>query len=133
MQKLDILLVAANTPSGERELFDRVLTERCVGIETVKSYAKAIESLARHNHRIVVLAHLDGRGDLRTAEAIRIMKEIVPDVLIIAVSEELPIEEERELRESGVYYYLTRPLNEVELRDVLAGAIAKQTPRKTSS
>ena len=109
---MEILLVAADTRSTEAELFDRLLTEKCVGVETVHSYARAIESLARHRHRIVVLAHIDGHGELRTAEAIRIMKEIVPDVLIIAVSEELPIEDERELREAGLYYYLTRPLDE---------------------
>jgi CheY-like chemotaxis protein len=78
----------------------------------------------------VVLANIDGHGELRTAEAIRIMKEIVPDVLIIAVSEELPIEDERELREAGLYYYLTRPLDESELQDLLTGAIAKQVQKR---
>jgi len=130
---LDILIVAANVPRAERELLDRVLAENCVGIKSVSNYAQALEALARRKHRIVVLAYLDTQGEFRTAEAIRIMKEIVPEVLIIVVSDELAIEEERKLRESGLYFYLTRPLDEVELRDVLAGAITIQTHGRTPS
>lgn len=129
---MDILLVAADLSSAERELIDRVLTDQCVGMKSVSGYAPAIEALARRKHRIVVLAHLDSQGEFRTAEAIRIMKEIVPEVLIIVVSEELPIAEERELRESGLYYYLTRPLDEKELRDVLTGAVAMQMHGRAS-
>lgn len=130
---MDILIVAANIPSTERDLLDRVLTEHCVGVKSVGSYAQALEALARRKHRIVVLAHVDTHGEFHTAEAIRIMKEIVPEVMIIVLSEELPIEEERKLRESGLYYYLTRPLDEMELREVLAGAITIQMHGRTPS
>ncbi|MBI5866908.1 MAG: hypothetical protein HZB43_01230 [candidate division Zixibacteria bacterium] len=58
------------------------------------------------------------------------MKQIVRDVLIVAVSEEKPLQLEKELRQSGLYYYLTKPMTDGELTEALSGAIETQMRRK---
>ncbi len=122
---MEVILVSAEIPAAERTLIDRVLAEHHVGIKTADSYKKAIEDLARNKYPIVILYDFKREEDLKTTEAIRIMKQIVRGLLIVAISEERPLETERELRESGLYYYLTRPFTEKELREVLSGVIKK--------
>lgn len=122
---MEIILVSAEIPAAERTLIDRILAEHHVRIKTADSYKKAIEDLARNKYPIVILYDFKREEDLKTTEAIRIMKQIVRGLLIVAISEERPLETERELRESGLYYYLTRPFTEKELREVLSGVIKK--------
>jgi len=123
--EVEILLVSGEIPATERAMIDNVVTEHGVGIKTADSYKKAVEDLARNKHSIVILYDFEREGDLKTSEAIRIMKQIVCELLIVAISEERPLEIERELRKSGLYYYLTRPFTEKELKEVISGVIKK--------
>jgi hypothetical protein len=50
----------------------------------------------------------------------------MPNLLIVAISEETVLETERELRKSGLYFHLSSPFSEDELKDVLAGVIKKE-------
>lgn len=128
---MDILLVSLNTASSECALITSVAREKNAGICAVDSYKRAIEELARKKYLIAVVYSFAANSDIRLAEAIRIMKQIVPEVLVVAIAEDSPLEFERELRKSGLYYYLTRPFGEEELKDVLWSAIEKQTRRRT--
>ena len=78
----------------------------------------------------MILYCFSGEDDLTTTETVRIMKEIVPHLLIIVISGETPLETERELRKSGLYFHLTSPFGEDELRDVLSGVIRKEMTRR---
>lgn len=128
---MEILLVSPDTVSPECAQITTVVEERGVGIQMVDSYKRAIEELARKKYLIVVLYSFDVSSDIKSTEAIRIMKQILPEVLIVAIAEDSPLEFERELRKSGLYYYLTKPFREDELKDVLWGAIETQTRRRT--
>jgi DNA-binding NtrC family response regulator len=122
---VEILLVSEEIPATERAMIENVVAVHGVGIKTADSCKKAVEDLARNKHSIVILYDFEREGDLKTSEAIRIMKQIVCELLIVAISEERPLEMERELRKSGLYYYLTRPFTEKELKEVISGVIKK--------
>jgi len=125
-----ILLVAAEVPVSERSIIERVLTHYVIRVHEVATYKLAIEDLARDRFSIVLLYAFNADGDIGVTDAIRIMKQIVPELLIVAVSDEKPFESEKELRCSGLYYYLTRPFTDRELSEALSGAIETQTRRK---
>ena len=127
---MDILITFKHADAGEKQLIENILAEYNIGVRISLSYKNAIEELAKHKYSIVILYCFNGNDDLKTTEAVRIMKEIVPNLLIIAVSEETPLETERELRKSGLYFHLASPLVEEELRDVLSGAIKKEMNRR---
>jgi DNA-binding NtrC family response regulator len=123
---MEILLISKQAPQAEKELIGRILAENSIEVRFADSYKKAIEDLARFKNPIVFLYCFDGEDDLTPAEAVRIMKEIIPGLLIVAISEETPLETERELRKSGLYFHLSSPFSEEELSDVLAGVIRKE-------
>ena len=123
---MEILLISKQTPPDEKRLIEQVLGEYRIDVCYAESYKKAIEDLARNKYSIAILYCFNGEDDLTPTEAVRIMKEIVPALLIIAISGETPLETERELRKSGLYFHLASPFGEDELRDVLAGAIKKE-------
>ena len=127
---MEILLVSKYIPSEEKVLIERVFEEHSVDVYYVKSYKKAIEMMARHRFNIAILYCFSGKDDLTTAEAVRIMKEIVPNLLIIAISGDTPLETERELRKSGLYFFMTSPFEEAQFRDVLSGVIRKEITRR---
>jgi len=127
---VDILLVSAQTPATERSLLERISSERGVGIQEAATYKKALEDLARDRFVVVILYSFNSAGDINVTDAIRIMKQIVPELLIVAVSDEKSFESERELRRSGLFYYLTRPFTDSELKEALLGAIETQVRRK---
>lgn len=124
---MKILLISKQIPIDEKRLIERLLDEYSIEICLAESYKKAIEELARNKYPIAILYCFEGSDDLTPTEAVRIMKEIVPALLVIAISEETDLETERELRKSGLYFHLASPFDEDELRDVLAGAIKKET------
>lgn len=128
--EVEILLVSKQIPQEEKALIERVLTEHHVDLHSVLSYKKAIEKLARHRFAIVILYCFSSADDLSAAEAVRIMKEIVPTLLIIAISGDTPLETERELRKSGLYFYMTSPFEEAEFRDVFSGVMRKEMIRR---
>jgi CheY-like chemotaxis protein len=123
---MEILLISSQIPQKEIELIGRILSENNVHIRMAESYKKAVEDLARFKTPIVLLYYFESEGDLTPAEAVRIMKEIMPNLLIVAISRETPLETERELRKSGLYFHLSTPFSEEELRDVLTGVIRKE-------
>lgn len=127
---MNILLILKDTNSEEKTLIERTLEQQGIGARITYSYKQGIEELAKHKFAIVILYCFDGNDDLKTAEAVRIMKEIVPTLLIIAISKHTPLETERELRKSGLYFHLASPLDEEELREVLSGAIKKEMNRR---
>ncbi len=127
---MDILLIAEQIPASERSLVERVLAERGAGVCETTTYKKALEDLARGKFTVVLLYAFSTVGDISVTDAIRIMKQIVPELLIVAVSDEKPLELEKELRRSGLYYYLTRPFTDSELTEALSGAIETQLRRK---
>jgi len=127
---LEILVVSGEIPLADRELFDRLPVGKDVSVNVVSSYKNAIETFAKHKNAIVILYCFDDEDDFKPAEAVRIMKGIEPSLLVIAISSETPIETERELRKSGLYYHLTSPIEEGELNEVLSGAIKKTMERK---
>jgi len=127
---VEILLVSAQTSATERSLIGKVLGDHSVGVREVTTYKKALEELARDKFTVVLLYAFSVTGDIGVTDAIRIMKQIVPDVLIVAVSEEKPLQLEKELRQSGLYYYLTKPMTDGELTEALSGAIETQMRRK---
>jgi DNA-binding NtrC family response regulator len=124
---LEILLISKQIPPEEKRLIEQVLDEYRIYICYAESYKKAIEDLARNKYPIAILYCFNGVDDLTPTEAVRIMKEIIPALLIIVISGETPLETERELRKSGLYFHLASPFSENELRDVLAGVIRKET------
>jgi DNA-binding NtrC family response regulator len=129
---MEILLISKHTSQNEMELIERILAEKKLGIRLADSYKRGLEDLARFKTPIVFLYCFDGGDDLTPAEAVRIMKEMAPNLLIVAISEETPLETERELRKSGLYFHLSSPFSEEELKDVLASVIKKETMgRKT--
>lgn len=123
---MEILLISRQIPQNEMELIGRILSENNVHIRMAGSYKKAVEELARFKTPIVLLYYFESEGDLTPAEAVRIMKEIIPSLLIVAISRETPLETERELRKSGLYFHLSSPFSEEEIRDVLTGVIRKE-------
>ena len=123
---MEILLISKQTPQAEIELIKSILAQNGLEFRLAPSYKKAIEDLARFKNPIVFLYCFDGGDDLAAAEAVRIMIEIMPNLLIVAISEETVLETERELRKSGLYFHLSSPFSEEELRDVLAGVIKKE-------
>ena len=123
---MEILLISKQTPRSEKELIDRVLEENGLEYRLAQSYKKAIEDLARFKNPIVLLYCFEGEDDLTPTDAVRIMKGIIPNLLIVAISEETPLETERELRKSGLYFHLSSPFSEAELRDVLTSVIKKE-------
>ena len=127
---MDILLVSSHTSASERSLIEQVLKANGAGIREVTTYKRALEDLARDKFAVILLYAFNASNDIGVTDAIRIMKQIVPDVLIIAVSDEKPLELEKELRQSGLYYYLTKPITDGELTEALSGAIETQMRRK---
>ncbi len=123
---MKILLVSKQAPLDEMTLIEKILGEKGIGVCLADSYKKAIEDLARNKYAIVILYFFESEDDLTPIEAVRIMKEIIPALLIIAISEETQLETERELRKSGLYFHLTSPFSEDELRDVLTSVIKKE-------
>jgi len=127
---LEILVISGGIPPADRELFDRLSVGTDVSINVVSSYKNGIEAIAKHKNAIIILYCFNDEDDFKPAEAVRIMKGIVPSLLVIAISNETPIETERELRKSGLYFHLTSPIREKELNEVLSGAIKKTMERK---
>lgn len=127
---MKILFVSAQTSAAERSLIARVLRDHSVGVCEVTTYKKALEELARDKFTIVLLSVFNVTGDIGVTDAIRIMKQIVPELLIVVLSDETPLEMEKELRQSGLYYYLTKPIADGELTEALSGAIETQMRRK---
>ncbi len=123
---MEILLISKPSPKAEKELIERVLAENKLEIRFADSYKKGIEDLARFKNPIVFLYCFSGDDDLTPGEAVRIMKEIIPNLLIVAISEETPLETERELRKSGLYFHLSSPFSERELREVLDSVVRKE-------
>ncbi|MEE9553139.1 MAG: hypothetical protein V3W18_02485 [candidate division Zixibacteria bacterium] len=123
---MEILLISNQIPLDEKRLLENVLAEHQIDVRLSDSYKKAIEDLAKYKYSIVILYCFDGQDDLSPTEAVRIMKGIVPTLLIIAISGETALETERELRKSGLYFHLTSPFSESELRDVLISVIKKE-------
>lgn len=127
---MDILLISNEDSSAESEQISRVLGKLGVGLKTAPSYKQGIESLVKHKYSIVILSCFDAADDFKYTEAVRLMKKIVPSLLVIAVSSDTPLEEERELRKSGLYFHLTAPVEEEELTAVLSGAISLERERR---
>ena len=123
---MEILLISNQIPQDEKRLLEKVLAEHNIDVRLAGSYKKAIEDLAKYKYSIVILYCFDGEDDLSPTEAVRIMKGIVPALLIIAISGETPLETERELRKSGLYFHLTSPFSEKELGEVLISVIRKE-------
>jgi len=123
---MEILLTPKQTPANEKQMIEDILTENNLKMRLAENYKRAIEELARFKNPIVFLYCVDDATDLKPAEAVRIMKEIVPNLLIVAISQDTSLETDRELRKSGIYFHLSSPFGESELRDVLAGAIRKE-------
>lgn len=120
---VEILVVSQDMPLTEAGLIDEVLAHHGAGAHRVNSYKRAIEAIIKRKYAIAVLYSSFRKDDFTIAEAVRLMKEIVPSLSIIAISKDTPLETERELRESGLYFHLTVPFEKSEFEDVLAGAI----------
>jgi DNA-binding NtrC family response regulator len=127
---LDILLVSNQAASSETQLIRQVSSELGVGLQSATNYKDGIEALAKHNFSIVILYCFTATGDFEATQAVRLMKEIMPSLLLIVISQDTTIEEERELRQSGLYFHLTSPVEKQELRAVLSGAIEKERTRR---
>jgi DNA-binding NtrC family response regulator len=124
---MEILLTPGQTPRDEKQMIERILVEKRLDLRIAETYKEAIEDLARFKNPIVFLYCLYSEDDLTPAEVVRIMKKIIPGLIIVTISEETPLETERELRKSGPYFHLSSPFSEVELRDVLISVIKKET------
>lgn len=125
-----ILLINNESDSAEERLIQQAVDDLGVGMERAVSYKQGIEVLVKHKNSIVILYCFGIAGDFKYTEAVRIMKEIVPSLLIIAISHETQLEEERELRKTGLYFHLTSPVDSKELTEVLSGAIEKEKTRR---
>jgi DNA-binding NtrC family response regulator len=127
---VELLLVAKQIPPVDALLIERVIAQHDAAIKHVDSYKGAVEVLAKHRHAIVIIYCFNGKDDFETAEAVRIMKEVQPDLMVIAISRETAIETERQLRMSGLYFHLTSPIEQTEFEEVITGAIAKDIARR---
>jgi DNA-binding NtrC family response regulator len=114
----------------EKKMIEEVLARHQVEVRLADSYKKAIEDMAKYKYSVVILYSFEREDDLTPIEAVRIMKEIVPPLLIIAILGETPFETERELRKSGLYFHLSSPFSESELSDVLISVIRKERTGK---
>lgn len=127
---VDVLVISSDAPEAERNLIEQVLNEKRASFKSVSSYKQAIEELANRKYPIVILYCFKGQEDFKATEAVRIMKGIIPDLLIVAISKETPLETERELRKSGLFFHLTTPIDRAELEEVLSGAIKTEKSRR---
>lgn len=127
---VDVLVISSAAPEAERKLIEQVLGEHRASFKPVSSYKQAIEELAKRKYPIVILYCFKDREDFEATEAVRIMKGIVPGLLIIAISQETPLETERELRKSGLFFHLTTPIDRAEFEEVLSGAIKTEKTRR---
>ena len=126
---MDEVLISLDVACKEQNLIERALCEFNVVAIIVHSYKKAMEQLIKRKCRLVILNCFDSHDDLNAVETVKMMKELLPELIIITISEETSLEIERELRKSGIYYHITSPIDEHELREVLAGAITKNIKR----
>lgn len=126
---MEAMLISNDVNSDEQRLIERTLNELNVQVNVVQSYKKAIQQLIKHKSRLVILNCFDRKDDLHVVETVKIMKNLNPELPIIAISEETSLEAERELRKEGIYFHITTPVDECELREVLIGAIEKNPKR----
>lgn len=125
-----ILLVSINTPLSDMVLIKRVLAIHDIQMKRISSYKEAIEDIAKYKYAIVILYCNEKQNDLKATEAVRIMKKVSPSILIITISEDTPIDTERELRQSGLYFHLTSPIDEKEFEEVILSAVKKKSMEK---
>ena len=87
------------------------------GAEKAETARKAIEKLKRKVFDLVLLDLTI--PDMGAVETITHFKEIQPDIGIVTMTGASTKELEKEIRTRGIVYYMSKPVSEAVLKDIL--------------
>ena len=122
---LDAFIYAEDAAAGS--LLAGLLIAEGFEVETISHFSEAIAPCLQRSYRTAILSLDHARWPPRKQrlEVVRVLRQIDPDLPLIVICDEEGLEMERELREAGIFYFLTRPLSPVELLAVVKCAIDK--------
>lgn len=93
-------------------------------VEEVYSATEAIQRILSKHFQVAIFS-IPLRG-IDTFEAISIVRQIAPHLPIIVLTGEDSIEIQRKVRQEKIFYYLLKPIDWEELREVVRAAVARE-------
>ncbi len=96
-------------------------------VAEVYSATEAIQCLLSRHFQVAIFS-IPLRG-IDTFEAISIVRRIAPHLPIIVLSGEDSLEIQRKVRQEKIFYYLLKPIDWEELREVVRAAVEQELRR----
>ena len=106
----------------------RRLTDAGYRVAATERAGEAIQRvLSQQVDAIVLGIHTTGMSGV---EALPILNQIAPSLPVIVVADDEGLETERAARRSKIFYYLIKPVDLCELRDVVRQAVTRRAARR---
>ena len=101
-------LIIADEDEASRVRLGDLLRAEGYDVWTTSSVSSAVEGILKNVVQVVILGgRIDG---VTAAKLIPVLKQCRGDVKVIVVSEETSLAVLRQLRQKGIFYYLTKPV-----------------------
>lgn len=104
-----------------RDRINEFLVNRGYNVTAVANSGDAVKEIAQNKYDVVILdVYMEGIGIEQT---LLLIKNIRPECMIIVITGDSSINLERTIRTYGVYYYLLKPFDMIELHETIESAI----------
>jgi len=120
-----VRILIADDDRFARDFLRKVLGEENCEIQVVESGSEVIRRLLRQKFNLLFLdIYMGGMDGL---EAIPLIKEIDPDLPIVVVTGDLSTQTKNKIQALGIFDYLTKPLNPLEVKNIIKIALIQQS------
>lgn len=107
-----------------REQLNKFLLMEKYNAKAVSNGKEAVKELVENEYDALILDMY--MEEINGKQTISIIKNIKPKMPIIVITGDSSLELEREIRSCGVFYYLVKPFEMKELKEVIDSAIKKK-------
>lgn len=120
-------ILVADDDKFFRDLLRGVLQKEGYSVQTVESGVSAIRKILKEKFQVLILdiymAGIDG------FETISILKRIDSHLPIIVITGNNSLQVEKKIRTKGIFYYLVKPFDMKEMKEVVKLALKKYSQR----
>jgi len=120
-------ILVADDDKFFRDLLRGVLQKEGYSVQTVESGVSAIREILKEKFQVLILdiymAGIDG------FETISILKRIDSHLPIIVITGNNSLQIEKKIRAKGIFYYLVKPFDMKEMKEVVKLALKKYSQR----
>ncbi|GAB6084629.1 response regulator [Desulfuromonas carbonis] len=123
-------LMIADSQNESRQLLLKIFLHSGFEVVVATSAASALSNVFNRSVKVVLLgSYIEG---LSSAALVPLLRECNPEVVIILVSEPLPLAQLREVRRAGIFYHALPPRSAADKEELLQAVFCALSERNRS-